>query len=90
MYPANELFEFLNSWNFVQKGVPHVMIKRADLAVMGTEKVMATSPAPQAWSTMIDLMGTVSKVSQFTAAMHAIPRELYGKVLVRVDVSSHH
>jgi hypothetical protein len=76
--------------NGVQKGVPYMVIKRADLAVMATEMVMASSPAPDTWSTAINLMGTVDKLAQFSAAMHAMRRELYGKVLVRIDVRSQH
>lgn len=73
----------------VQKGVPQMLIKRGELGVVSADKILTTSPSPEAWSKSIDLTGKILKVAQFSAAMHNMPREQYGKVLVKVDVRSH-
>ena len=72
----------------VQKGVPQMLIKRGELALMATDKMLMSSPSPEAWSKSIDVIGRIIKVAQFSAAVQSMPQELYGKVLVKVDVCS--
>lgn len=70
----------------VQKGVPQVMVQRAELSVSAADSILSKAPSPNTWTTSIDLMGTVRKTSEFSAAVHNMRRDQYGKVLVKVDV----
>lgn len=70
----------------MQMGVPQTVISRAELSLSTADNFLATAPPPTRWWPSIELLGTVSKTTQFSAAVHTMNKEHYGKVLVQVDV----